>query len=137
MFPTYKNGQIVSTEAYASPDDLRINDIIIARVRAEDGKMLIKRVVALSGDILQIVNGSIYRNGILIQEEFPPMEEGGIATEPYLVPENSFFLLGDNRNESKDSRAFGAVAYGEIAGKVTGRLTETIWNRLIGDCKDN
>ena len=119
MLPTYKSGQIVCTEPYASPDELQLDDVVIAKVQKEDGQTLIKRVVALPGDTIWIDNGCMYRNGVIVLDDFPPMEDGGIATQPYVVPENAFFLLGDNRNASFDSRNFGAVTFEEIAGRVT------------------
>lgn len=122
MLPTYRSGEIVATESYSSPADVQVNDVVIAQVAADDGKQLIKRVVGLPGDVIQIANGCIYRNSILIEEDFPYMEDAGVAAKPYHIPEGYFFLLGDNRNNSIDSRVFGPVSYEELYGKVTGPL---------------
>lgn len=81
----------------------------------------IKRVVAVSGDTVQIVDGRLHVNGILISEEaFDKMAEAGIAANPITLGTDEFFVLGDNRNNSEDSRSanVGLVKGNDIKGKV-------------------
>lgn len=70
---------------------------------------LVKRVVGIEGDTVQIINGVLYRNGKVIEENFlaEPMEG---SYGPYVVPAGCYFLLGDNRNISDDAR-FWDYAY--------------------------
>lgn len=91
--------------------NIRRGDIVIFR-SDETGRYLLKRVIALSGDELEIKNGSVYLNGAELNE--PYLLEPG-CTEPsgpgntlYQVPEESIFVMGDNRANSVDSRYFAS-----------------------------
>ena len=68
----------------------------------------IKRIIGLPGEKVQIIAGFIYINGVLLEESFGYEElinDPGIASQGILLGEDEYFLLGDNRNRSKDSRA--------------------------------
>lgn len=81
----------------------------------------VKRVVATSGDTVQIKNGMLYINGTLYKEvEYDKIEDAGIAENPVTIGSNEFFTLGDNINNSEDSRSgnIGAVSRDDIIGKV-------------------
>lgn len=79
---------------------------------------LIKRVIALPGDTIDIRNGKVYINDEVLEEAY--LAEGTITkptvpgslfhyTYPYTIPENQYFMMGDNRGNSKDSRAIGTI----------------------------
>lgn len=98
-----------------------------SRYVLEIGKQsYIKRVIALPGEHLQISNGKVYINGNLLQEDYLP--EGlttevstGVGNYPFydlVVPQNCVFVMGDNRPESTDSRAFGCIPLEKIESKV-------------------
>ncbi len=81
----------------------------------------VKRVVAVPGDTVEFRDGRLYVNGILEEnEEYDKVADPGIAAEPLLVGEDEFFVLGDNRNNSEDSRSgnIGLVKRSLIEGKV-------------------
>lgn len=85
---------------------------------------LIKRVIALAGDTVDIRNGQVYVNDILLDEPYvkgvtPTM--GGVEF-PLTVPEESVFVMGDNRENSLDSRNFGPVDLKSIEGKAIFRV---------------
>ncbi len=111
MEPTYHSGQIVITDASFTEDDITYDTIVCFR---EDGRRLIKRVVGLPGDRIRIVDGQLVRNGEIVDEEFDQMENAGLAENELVVEEGQYFVLGDNRNNSRDSRIFGTIAYSDI-----------------------
>lgn len=111
MSPTYKDGQLVQTEPYTG-QELQIGDVVV--VNTDDGKTLIKRIVGLPGDTILISEGILIRNGVPQKEEYPPMENAGIASDPLVVPEGKIFVLGDNRNHSSDSREYGCLSTSHV-----------------------
>lgn len=80
----------------------------------------IKRVIGLEGDRVQIKNGKVYVNGTELKEEYLP--EGTTTKIVYyndvIVPEGCIYVLGDNRDESIDSRTFGCIPLEKVEGKV-------------------
>jgi len=100
------------------------NDIIQKFAKKKQRMRLVKRVIGLPGDQIDIKNGYVYRNGEKIEE--PYIEdltfEGYGITYPLTVPEGKYFVLGDNRDVSKDSRAFGLIPRDNIEGRAVFRL---------------
>jgi signal peptidase I len=77
---------------------------------------LIKRVVALPGETVAVQNGRVYINGALLDEPYlPALRQPTYG--PQQVPPGHVFVMGDNRLDSRDSRAFGPVPVGEIIGR--------------------
>ena len=81
----------------------------------------VKRVIALPGETVQIINGKVYIDGELLEEDesFDKIVDAGIAENEILLNDNEYFVLGDNRNSSEDSRSgnIGAVRGDNIIGK--------------------
>ena len=82
----------------------------------------VKRIVALPGETVQIVDGNLYINGVPSGEDteyFDKMEDAGIAVNPIKLESGQYFVLGDNRNSSEDSRSanIGIVSGNMIVGK--------------------
>lgn len=92
------------------------NDIIVIRLPVME-ELLVKRIVALPGELVEIRSGIIYVNGEAVAEPFQhdmtPYDMAPIVLGPL-----SYFVLGDNRSNSNDSRAFGPVTLDEILGRV-------------------
>jgi len=93
-------------------------DIVVFRYPRDPRKSFIKRVIGLPGDRVRIAFGHVYLNGRLVDEPYVP--EDFLDTRSYpdtIVPANSYFVLGDHRSMSNDSRDFGPVSRGYIYGK--------------------
>ncbi|MGB8452601.1 MAG: signal peptidase I [Anaerocolumna sp.] len=102
-------------------------DIVVFRPYSEDkDTYYIKRVIGLPGETIQIIGSDIYINGQLLNEDYGnyPIANGGIAKEPIVLGKDEYFLLGDNRNNSKDSRdsSIGAVKRSSIIGRAWVRI---------------
>lgn len=109
------------------------NDIIVFLPNGnEKSHLYVKRVIAVSGDTVCIKGGAVYVNGELFEEEIDTaaIEEAGLAAEEIVLGENEFFVLGDNRNNSEDSRYanIGNVKKEHIIGKVWFRVAP--WSEL-------
>ena len=96
-------------------------DVIVFQPNGnENSHYYIKRVIGLPGETVQIRNGSVYIDGVLLEEyTFDKIETEGLAETPYLLGEDEYFVLGDNRNNSEDSRSdtIGTVHRSEFIGK--------------------
>lgn len=96
--------------------DPQRGEIVVLRYPRDPHRNYIKRVVALPGDLVEIRDGHLLVNGRTVEEVYisgPPSGSYG----PETVPAGSVFVLGDNRNNSEDSRAFGFLAKGQIVGR--------------------
>jgi signal peptidase I len=92
-------------------------DIVVFRSPMNPKEDLIKRVVAVGGDTVSVHDGALYVNSQRRVENYL-MDKTIVGTYPEtVVPAGSYFLMGDNRNNSGDSRVFGAVAKNQILGK--------------------
>lgn len=124
MAPTLNigDGIVVNRLAYAFNEPER-GDVVVFVSDEYSGEYLIKRVVGLPGDIIDIKDGSVYVNGCKLVEEYAHGETLPSLSQVthYEVPENSVFLLGDNRENSADSRWWvdPYINYDEIIGKAT------------------
>lgn len=92
-------------------------DIIIFEYPPDPSKMFVKRVIGLPGDIIQIDNGIVYLNNEKLLEPYLTNSYSGQSIGPITVENNTFFVLGDNRAESNDSRNGWLVPYENILGK--------------------
>ena len=119
MEPEFTTGSILVCTRTADPDSLRYGDCVVAEIPCSGETMTVaKRIVGLPGDSIQIRDGILYRNGKAAPDGFPIMEDAGAAEAAILLAPGEYFLLGDNRNHSRDSREFGPVAACYIINRV-------------------
>ncbi len=91
-------------------------DVIVLRYPRDPGKNYIKRIVGLPGDRVEIKNGHLTINGRAVEELYLNGQSSG-DYGPDVIPVGSFFVLGDNRMNSEDSRAFGFLTQSQIVGQ--------------------
>ena len=120
MESTLEDGDDIIVEKFSSlTNEPERYDIIVCH--QSDTENYIKRVIALPGERIQITEGKIYINDRAIFDAHgnTKMKDGGIAEKPIKLGEDEYFVLGDNRNASKDSRdkAVGVIKREQIIGK--------------------
>ncbi len=130
MEPNFHGGDylITSRQAYRLFGDPERGDVIVfkSELTTDDGeqKCLIKRIIGLPGDVVEIKGGYVYINGEEIDE--PYVKEQGLSgeMEAVTVPDDELFVMGDNRGVSEDSRSprVGTISESTIVGKVLVRL---------------
>jgi signal peptidase I len=124
MAPTLRDGQSVSvdTSAYLAKGP-RTGDLVAFTTPQPEGGEAVRRIIAVPGDRLRIVNGVVFVNGKALPEPYLPeawaFNNNWPPNAPAAdIPAHTYFLLGDNRNHSADSRDFGLVDVRSIIGKV-------------------
>lgn len=125
MEDTLNNNDILLIDkiSYRTHDPERFDVIIFPYSMRE---YYVKRVIGLPGETIQIKDGFIYINDVKLKESYgnEPIEDAGIAAEKIILSQDQYFLLGDNRNYSTDSRSIyiGPVEKEKLEGKVWARI---------------
>jgi signal peptidase I len=98
--------------------EIQRGDVVVFLYPHDHEKSYIKRVIALPGDDLRIDHGEVYVNGRQIAESYVPKRFEDDRSQPKMtIPEHEYFVMGDHRSISSDSRDFGPVERGLIYGK--------------------
>ena len=96
-----------------------VGDIVMLYYPLNPNKSFVKRVIAEEGDQVRVVDGRVYRNDVPMDDTFVPVEyRSHDDWGPQVVPEGYYFVMGDHRNNSSDSRHWGFVPKKYIIGKV-------------------
>lgn len=115
MSPTLRDGAPMLISLNAEIDR---KDVVVFKQNSES-RYLVKRIIGMPGETIQIKNNVIYINEEPLTDVVTiKMDDYGIAAEPVVLGENEYFVLGDNRNNSSDSRVFGAISGDDILGEV-------------------
>ena len=116
---------IVDKITYRFSDPKRY-DIFVFPYQYEENTYFIKRIIGLPGETVQIVDGIIYIDGEALQESYgrEVMKNSGLAADPVTLGEDEYFVLGDNRNDSTDSRdpSVGKIKRNQIIGRAWVRI---------------
>jgi len=124
LYITYKLSSYFSAQPY------KLGDVLSFRLNANEN--LIKRIVGLPGDTLELIDGKIYRNGVMLNEPYLPLGRitepenyDYLGSAPYIVPEGKLFVVGDNRQNSLDSREFGPID--PKVNTINGNVILVVW----------
>ncbi|MBQ7339564.1 MAG: signal peptidase I [Clostridia bacterium] len=126
MMPTLNSGDVLVAHKNFTVEH---GDVIILKDVKNNGDWLIKRVIGLEGDVVEIRNGKVYLNGDLLEEQyvldenstFAPScsDETNTMLQVYNLGENEIFYLGDNRVDSLDARYYGVCTEDNVVGVVS------------------
>lgn len=128
MLPTFNIGEVVLALRTNSQSTINRADIVIFkpftaennylnRAESDRGDLYVKRVIGLPGDTIEISNSSLYINGELYNESYLPGALAMADFEQVTVPDDCYFMMGDNRNASEDSRIIGFIPKENVISK--------------------
>ena len=138
MVDTIQDGDVLKVECI-EPSELKRFDIVVVHYPDRGNLMFVKRLTGFPGDTVELRDGYLYLNGERYAEEYiaDVYRDGpGNNFDPFVVPENSYFIMGDHRNNSNDSRSsyVGALSADMMIGKVTAvngnPIMATLGNRI-------
>ena len=136
-------------EALLPIDPIRRGDIVVFKFPEDPERDFIKRVIGLPGDTIELKQKRVYLNGKRLDEPYvqylsPPEESSGedydvrVRYGPVTVPDDHYFMMGDNRDNSQDSRYWGFMPRSYVKGKALfvywsfdDGFTSVRWNRLF------
>lgn len=105
MEGTIKTGSILISERYGiSAENLERYDILVFTPPDCPNETYVKRLIGLPGETIEVKNGKVYADGVELDSSFKKGPQNRRGDGVYVVPEGCYFFLGDNRNNSKDSR---------------------------------
>ena len=120
MAPTLEDhDRLIVNKLVYELGDPRPGDIVMLYYPLNPEKMFVKRVIAKEGDVVRIVDGHVYVNDIPLHDDYVPEQfRSHDDWGPQVIPQGYYFVMGDHRNNSSDSRHWGMVPKKYIVGKV-------------------
>ncbi|MCI8778214.1 MAG: signal peptidase I [Bacilli bacterium] len=125
MEPNYRSGDLLFLNKISYKfKEPRLFDVVV--IANDDTKYMIKRIIGLPGDTIEYKDNKLYINGEVTKEYFDTSgitKDFSLAQFDYdIIPDGYYFVLGDNRENSKDSRVYGLISREDIIGKVQFRI---------------
>jgi signal peptidase I len=124
MTPTLQNDERIFINKFTYRFGLASiarGDTVVFWYPQDPTKSYIKRVIGVPGDRIRVDGGQVYANGVLLDEDYvPPINRDSVSWkdgEEQIVPKDKYFVLGDHRNSSSDSRTWGYVPRDNIYGR--------------------
>lgn len=122
MLPGIQDGERLAVERFGpgAKMDLKRGDVIAFRYPEDPSKSYLKRVVALPGETVEIRDGAVFINGSSLEEPYvePKRNLSRASSSPLFVKERHYYVLGDNRDASSDSRLWGLVPEENVYARV-------------------
>lgn len=123
MTPTYRPGQVLWVSTFAPRfDPLARGDVIAFRYPTDPRTVIVGRLIGMPGETVAIDAGQVSIDGRVLAEPYlgdrPPTRPFSEQMAPIMVPEGHWFILGDHRDNSHDSRFWGALPTDQVVGKV-------------------
>lgn len=127
MEPAYVEGDVLLVDKLSFRlGGIHRYDVVVFGYNYENALYYVKRVIGMPGETVQIVNGEVWIDGVRLDDPFADEEilDPGRVVEPIILDNDEYFVLGDNRNNSSDSRDadIGSVTRDQVVGTVTMRL---------------
>ncbi len=125
MLPTIHDGEKIPVKKFepGSKVEVQRGDIIVFLYPKDTSKFYIKRIVGLPGDKIEIREGEVFVNGNKLDEPYldSKFNQSRASQQPLSIEEYSYYVLGDNRDASSDSRYWGVVPEKNILAKAVSR----------------
>jgi signal peptidase I len=125
MEPTLRVGDTVVVTPYFAKNHPSRGDVVVFRSPSSAGEMVVKRIVAVPGDLIESRDGRLLIGGHAVPEPYSRGTTAAVA--PQIIAGGTYYLLGDNRTNSYDSRLWGSIQESAIVGRA--RLV--LWSGAI------
>ncbi len=116
MSPTLRVGDAILVTPYRYDTPAR-GDVVVFRSPQAEGEVMVKRIVAVPGDLIETRTGRIRIGGHALPEPYVMRQAASGSIAPQIVPPDRYFVMGDNRADSRDSRTWGPVYRPLILGR--------------------
>lgn len=142
MLPNYVTGQIWLYDEYKLNKPERF-DVIVLKKPNKTNIIMMERIIGLPNEKIEIKNKEVYINDKILDESkylLTPNTVGVLflkENQEYTIPENNYFVLGDNRDYSMDSREYGPVPVDNMIGKITTQIQKIDVTKENCNCWDN
>ena len=128
MAPTLIEGDHILVTPYHFGSKPQPGDVIVFQSPRSAGELMVKRVIAAPGDVVETRNGSVVVRGHTVAEPYVAQKASTGIVSPQIIPPDSYFVLGDNRADSLDSRIWGVLP----RAAVLGRARMILWSSSRG-----
>lgn len=124
MQPTLQIGDTIFVTPYVHDDRPSRGDVVVFHSPSSRDEMVVKRVIGTPGDLIESRDGAVIVRGHALAEPYVQARGVSAAIAPQIIPANCYFVLGDNRTNSYDSREWGVIK----ADAVIGRARLVLWS---------